>query len=134
MTTTPTDFPNKCKFNITLEKNMKEVFFSSFYLSNIWGGTGYYSEDNKTQSFFISSSKLMSVTYVLKQCAAVTSHVLLIKVAPHWCTLLCWREACHGQAALAAMSPDIILLTINGTARLPQPERDEIIKLWEMPL
>lgn len=83
MTTTPTDFANKCKFNITLEKNMKEVFFPHF-TSVIFGGALVITQKIiKPRVFFISSSKLMSVTYVLKQCAAVTSHVLLIKVAPH---------------------------------------------------
>lgn len=111
--------------NIVLEKNLSFLIFTSV----IFGGIITQNIINPRDFFLaVVGSNLRSITYFLKQCAAVTSHVLLIKVAPHWCTLSRWREACQGQAALAAMSPDIILLTINGTTRLPQPERDETIK------
>lgn len=76
---------------------------------------------------------LRLVTYVLKQCAAVTTHMLPIKVPPHWWMLLRWRETCQGQAPLAAGFPDTILLAINGIARLPQSEKEETIYKKRLP-
>lgn len=115
--------------NVTLFLRRTWNNFFLFYFSNIWD-INCYQEYDKTQGFLAEvGSNLRSITYLWKQCAAVTSHVLLIKVAPHWWMLSYWREACQGQAALGAMTPDAILLTCSGTTRLPQPEKDEIIKL-----
>lgn len=75
--------------------------------------------------FSNTGTDLSSITHVLKQCAAVTTHMLPIKVPPHWWMLLRWRETCQGQAPLAAGFPDTILLAINGIARLPQSEKGE---------
>lgn len=80
-TTTPTNVAKKYTTVTLYWKRTRKKTFS--LTSVIFGGIGYYSEHNKTQFLTVVEANLDSITYFVKQCAAVMSHVLLTRVAPH---------------------------------------------------
>lgn len=64
---------------------------------------------------------MWSRAYFMKQWAAVTSQLLLIRVAPHRWTLFSWRLACQGHSPSSASMPPAILLPEWVILRCPQP-------------
>lgn len=118
VTTPSRNFPNQFKY-----KDMKRCF--SYFTSAILGDVDYYSEDNKTQMVFCGSN----INHLLKAGAAVTSQVLLIKVAPHWCMLMLKRSLPRPGSLARRSLQTLFCCLLMEQPRFPQPERDAIVKL-----
>lgn len=69
---------------------------------------------------------MRSRAYFMKQWAAVTSQLLLMRVAPHRWTLFCWRLACQGHSPSSLSMPPAILLPEAVIVRCPQPAQNRV--------
>ena len=75
----PPNFPNKYARRTLLQKRIRKVYL--LYFSRI----SDFGTQNMEMLMVFSNmgTDLSSITHVLKQCAAVTTHMLPIKVPPH---------------------------------------------------
>lgn len=79
-------------------------------------------------------------TYLRKQWAAVSSHVLLMRLAPHWWPApMSWRLACHGHSPSMAVSLPWTILSVEEDADkgmfedvilIPQPVTEIHVSLF----
>lgn len=107
--------------------NFEDLYFT---ILNSWrhSGVTIFLKDVYQMFRYLSGFEafMWSRTYFMKQWAAVTSQLLLIRVAPHRWTLFCWRLACQGHSPSLASTPSAILLPEEVIVRCPQPAQNRV--------
>lgn len=71
--------------------------------------------------------------HLLKQWAAVRTHMLLIRTPPQWWTLFICKLTCHGQSPSSAFVPPRILSSdkVIRSGRAPHPIEKRALMGWE---
>lgn len=82
-------------------------------------------------SFLLNYSQMKEylLPHLLKQWAAVRTHMLLIRAPPQWWTLLSCRLTCQGQSPGSACMPPMILSSdsVIRSGRAPHSSNNNII-------